>query len=262
MVDILSRTAHACHYYSPMGQLTMDCLKTWGYITPCTVATYGTRPISQLYAECQTCSLTGEEGVCRGCIETCHKGHKIHISLSDSRRTFYCHCGGCSNLCNSMKPVKIDQAKSLVCCTYAFVGRKDKWQPSYQCSTCFSTVGKYLCEPCSKSTCHMGHLIVYKGMQTITCACNDRMKGCPLILATLGKDEDRPKESLTTPTVIADKETEENMDCIVCMAAKKDTIFYKCGHLACCYDCSLLMRGSTCPICRTSILDVCKVYHV
>lgn len=45
--------------------------------SPCSVAGHGTKPIVQLYAECKTCSLGGDEAVCWGCIETCTRFHSF-----------------------------------------------------------------------------------------------------------------------------------------------------------------------------------------
>lgn len=53
-------------------------------------------------------------------------------------------------------------------------------------------------------------------------------------------------------------------ECIICFEAKKDTVFYKCGHLACCYTCAenMMKKEKGCPICRASILDITKVFIV
>jgi len=57
---------------------------------------------------------------------------------------------------------------------------------------------------------------------------------------------------------------DDDDSCSVCFEQKKDTVFYKCGHLACCNQCATLMRDkkADCPICRAPILDVTKVYQV
>jgi hypothetical protein len=40
-------------------------------------------------------------------------------------------------------------------------------------------------------------------------------------------------------------------ECVVCMQCPKDTVFYPCGHYACCDVCS--RRVSECPLCRTPV---------
>ena len=47
-------------------------------------------------------------------------------------------------------------------------------------------------------------------------------------------------------------------ECAICMDECADTVLYKCGHMACCFDCS--QRIQICPICRTVITDRIKVY--
>eukprot|EP01127_Copromyxa_protea_P001347 TRINITY_DN11364_c0_g1_i1.p1 TRINITY_DN11364_c0_g1~~TRINITY_DN11364_c0_g1_i1.p1 ORF type:complete len:1241 (-),score=218.62 TRINITY_DN11364_c0_g1_i1:63-3785(-) len=269
LVSVVWKTYLAC-YYCDVAQIAAECLKTWNTIAPCSVVEFGTKPIAQLFAECRTCSLTGEEAVCWACIETCHKGHQINIPVPHRRKMFSCHCGGAGGVCHSLEPTPVDQAKPVSTCTFAFIGRNPKSQPAYQCSTCFSAPGKFICEACFKSSCHAGHLAVFKGMQVMTCACGDRMTGCALLKACHSETQDDKGKNSETPTAdsephhgsIDNKIDEVDMDCIVCMAAKKDTIFYKCGHLACCYDCAQLMKGKDCPICRSDILDVCRVYYV
>lgn len=51
----------------------------------------------------------------------------------------------------------------------------------------------------------------------------------------------------------------ENLDCRVCLSKKIDVIFYKCGHMFCCENCALKMNGS-CPVCRSCVDDIVKIY--
>ena len=46
--------------------------------------------------------------------------------------------------------------------------------------------------------------------------------------------------------------------CAICMDECADTVLYKCGHMACCFNCS--QRIQICLICRTVITDCIKVY--
>jgi len=178
------------------------------------------------------------------------------VRIPGNSISFYCRCGT-SNFCSAQKPTKA--AKPVTACTFVYNGRKPKLQDGFQCKTCFSTPDKYLCAPCSKSTCHRGHIVIFSGSQAFSCSCGDRLKGCTLRdtnYVTSDINQEKPS--------IDDSEGEDDTNCIVCFESKKDTVFYKCGHLACCNPCAIIMRdkNSECPICRATILDVTKVYQV
>lgn len=98
---------------------------------------------------------------------------------------------------------------------------------------------------------------MFKGMQRFSCSCNDQMKSCFL----QGKKEISQETEKKIEIRHESEEDEANL-CIVCMNAKKDTVFYKCGHLECCYACALKMKDRDCPLCRVKILDVCKVFNM
>jgi hypothetical protein len=51
--------------------------------------------------------------------------------------------------------------------------------------------------------------------------------------------------------------------CCVCLEREKDTLLSPCGHKAFCSECatSLQRRTGVCPICRTAIRDVIRVYE-
>jgi len=191
------------------------------------------------------------------CIETCHRGHQVRIPGHSA--SFFCRCGT-SNYCSAQKPTKA--ANPVSACTYVYNGRKPKIQDGFQCKTCFSTPDKYLCIPCSKSICHRGHILVFSESHYFSCTCGDRMKGCALrdpslsISSDLILSQEKPNEE--------DSDSAENDICIVCFENKKDTVFYKCGHLACCNHCAVIMKekNAECPVCRAPILDVTKVYQV
>jgi len=71
-------------------------------------------------------------------------------------------------------------------------------------------------------------------------------------------------EALADLISSSDSGIEDESVCIVCFETKKDTVFYKCGHLACCNACAILMleKNAECPICRARIIDVTKIYQV
>eukprot|EP00897_Mesotaenium_endlicherianum_P002714 jgi/Mesen1/2470/ME000158S01670 len=64
---------------------------------------------------------------------------------------------------------------------------------------------------------------------------------------------------------VTQKEKEEGELCAICMDNRKDSILLDCGHRATCAPCGqrLLERPSpVCPICRSSIRQVIKIYDV
>jgi hypothetical protein len=57
------------------------------------------------------------------------------------------------------------------------------------------------------------------------------MAGCGLLNHKSDDGDSKGKSPETSSEPEKTKLDEADMDCIVCMSAKKDTIFYKCGHL-------------------------------
>lgn len=51
--------------------------------------------------------------------------------------------------------------------------------------------------------------------------------------------------------------------CCVCMSAQKDSVLTPCGHKAMCLSCGeqLRSRGRQCPLCRSHIIGVVKVFE-
>merc|ERR1712070_395031 len=51
--------------------------------------------------------------------------------------------------------------------------------------------------------------------------------------------------------------------CCVCMNAKKDAVLTPCGHKAMCLSCGeqLKARGRQCPLCRSNISGVVRVFE-
>lgn len=51
--------------------------------------------------------------------------------------------------------------------------------------------------------------------------------------------------------------------CIICTEAESNTVFYLCGHLCACYQCSMNLRSKNhnCPVCRAPIKDIVKIYN-
>ena len=64
------------------------------------------------------------------------------------------------------------------------------------------------------------------------------------------------------PSVDQQMDDDEKGLCIICMSVKINTVFYRCGHMCCCLDCSFRVRRDKCPICRQLITDVIRTYIV
>lgn len=257
VIDTFETIAISCEYDEKAHAAALDAIKAWGFLQKCTVATKGIVAFSQLSGQCKTCALA-DQTVCLSCLENCHKGHEIIISAR--KANFYCRCGA-SGHCNSMERVR--EPKPLNVCTFAFTGRNAKMQASYHCNSCYAVKGeKYICLACTKSSCHESHLITFEGVKNIVCCCNDRMRGCALLPKAGAKEEGSKDDAKSVSATIKEELDDEASLCIVCMADKKDTLFYKCGHVACCFECANSMKGRDCPVCRVKIIDVCKVYYV
>ena len=56
-------------------------------------------------------------------------------------------------------------------------------------------------------------------------------------------------------------EKEENL-CVICLTNTINTVFYTCGHMCCCLQCSEIIQRDKCPICRLEITDVIKTFNV
>lgn len=57
---------------------------------------------------------------------------------------------------------------------------------------------------------------------------------------------------------------QEPQVCTICYTKECDTVIVPCGHLTCCYDCVNEYHNSNpdkgCPICRTNIVCLTKIY--
>jgi len=56
------------------------------------------------------------------------------------------------------------------------------------------------------------------------------------------------------------KEDLEETKCIICTVNDRDVILYKCGHVCCCQDCAEKFLKGVCPVCRSSIEEIHKVF--
>lgn len=230
----------------------------FGFIALCTKKSNNNEHLQEGF-ECRTCALTGKTLICVSCSKNCHLGHEIVPIFS---REFSCKCGD-TLICRSQK-LRI-KPHPLKVCTKEF-GTEEKFQYAYKCRTCFLTNDNtFICGVCI-STEHNNHFVQNSGVKKFTCNCYHRNMGCKLgyesalIEDTFNNNSSQVVEN-RQPQV--EEEEEENI-CIVCFINKKDTAFYRCGHVACCHECAneLRTRNSTCPICRQPIQDVMKLFEV
>lgn len=56
---------------------------------------------------------------------------------------------------------------------------------------------------------------------------------------------------------ISSVNADDSKECVVCLEAERQSIFYPCGHKVCCVPCAKSIRSGSgvCPVCRNSILD-------
>ncbi|RMZ95315.1 Neuralized 1A [Brachionus plicatilis] len=69
------------------------------------------------------------------------------------------------------------------------------------------------------------------------------------------------KETGSMNLVKTDKKMNSGI-CIICTEAESNTVFYQCGHLCACYQCSMNLRlkNHNCPVCRAPIKDIIRTY--
>ncbi|XP_033106721.1 baculoviral IAP repeat-containing protein 7-A-like [Anneissia japonica] len=73
----------------------------------------------------------------------------------------------------------------------------------------------------------------------------------------VGDDDDDKKSRGDLLRELTDLKDE--MSCKVCMDRDSNVLLTPCNHLVCCDSCSV--RLASCPICRTKVGEVVKVYH-
>ncbi|CAF3547724.1 unnamed protein product, partial [Rotaria sp. Silwood2] len=82
-----------------------------------------------------------------------------------------------------------------------------------------------------------------------------------------------PNSSSTLPSTAAatskaeelvDNTADDDNDCVICMAAKKDYTLVPCGHRGFCFDCATRMQQEyrLCPICRKGVDSILKIHDV
>jgi E3 ubiquitin-protein ligase MUL1 len=54
------------------------------------------------------------------------------------------------------------------------------------------------------------------------------------------------------------EQSSRNAECVVCYEQSRSVVFLPCAHLCSCIPCSLLLTD--CPVCRTPIEKVLRVY--
>lgn len=66
-------------------------------------------------------------------------------------------------------------------------------------------------------------------------------------------------------TSVGDNEENDNManECTICLEKACDCVVYTCGHICMCFECATNVRESAdplCPICRSDIKDVIRIF--
>uniref|UniRef100_UPI00358F3A53 uncharacterized protein n=1 Tax=Myxine glutinosa TaxID=7769 RepID=UPI00358F3A53 len=52
-------------------------------------------------------------------------------------------------------------------------------------------------------------------------------------------------------------------DCVICQSCAPNTVIYTCGHQCLCFDCATKVKSTAearCPLCRTTVLDIIRVF--
>jgi hypothetical protein len=58
------------------------------------------------------------------------------------------------------------------------------------------------------------------------------------------------------------KERDEagNMNCVICLEKQRDTVVIPCNHLCLCSACRTVAAFPKCPVCRTKVEKLIKIY--
>jgi len=68
----------------------------------------------------------------------------------------------------------------------------------------------------------------------------------------------------SVPAVQPSSGPQEDIECIVCMDELRNTVLVPCGHIALCNTCAMNImtsRRPLCPICNSTVDDLCRVYR-
>lgn len=72
-------------------------------------------------------------------------------------------------------------------------------------------------------------------------------------------------QELVVEVLDVNPEQQQAEECVVCMVAKKEIVFYPCGHQCLCQACAERFKKeaqhNVCPICRNRIVDYIKLYQ-
>jgi uncharacterized protein YggU (UPF0235/DUF167 family) len=72
-------------------------------------------------------------------------------------------------------------------------------------------------------------------------------------LITLLEGEEVPKQIIKNK-IKRIYNTEDDLDCLICLDNSKDSVFNSCGHYVCCKTCA--SKVNKCPMCRQPVLSV------
>lgn len=155
-------------------------------------------------------------------------------------------------------------------CSIAFTGNKYSTQMWYKCHTCFRNDPKGICSTCA-ITCHLGHDVHFGGESDFYCDCVTRYgsvcKAAQHAILSAGSVPKLRKKHVRDPTAPVNSEkkttnTECNENCSECKVAPKDALFISCGHIVSCIDCVSKNKPSSCIVCKSTIVEVLRVFGV
>lgn len=132
---------------------------------------YGGAPSCyQHFYRCNTCNNESDDKlICKGCIESCHKGHDI---ADDGVKPGFCSCGA-HQLDNESKckaSYYVNKNDGLCTCHNNSYPCLQRW---FHCVTCGLIDSKEngICKSCAEK-CHKGHLLLDRGVRRFKCQCH------------------------------------------------------------------------------------------
>eukprot|EP01125_Pyxidicula_operculata_P009026 TRINITY_DN2980_c0_g1_i7.p1 TRINITY_DN2980_c0_g1~~TRINITY_DN2980_c0_g1_i7.p1 ORF type:complete len:288 (+),score=64.56 TRINITY_DN2980_c0_g1_i7:211-1074(+) len=150
-------------------------------------------------------------------------------------------------------------------CNYPLCGKKFKYRDQ---------LFRHLKKVIPKERMHFGHhqnhwALRVKDTSSTKCECCgenfETTEECIEHYVTLGVPGYTRRVKKEEKVVVEEKkdalvdEYENPNECVVCMDAPRTVVNIPCGHMVCCEACGNLVK--TCPICRSAVSDILKVFY-
>ena len=100
--------------------------------------------------------------------------------------------------------------------------------------------------------------LFYPNALTVCRECHSKLNEAPQ------HDNSDVNRNVQSTEISSRSTAQDEEDCIICMASKKDHVLVPCGHREFCLACATRVQEvyKFCPICRVSVQSILKVHDV